>query len=299
MPAIDLSPDEAKSPDNNALLDEYGEPYTLFPEEAEAVRELYTQAKQHNIKVHSIFELAQIVITSNLDRKDAFKRLERMRKFEEKHGLTEEDVWVSLRNVEKKLDGEKMWISPFPDNEGREVLMLESEKINFNTFSTPEDVRSYLHMCEIVGFSMITDLRGIRKGITAMGTCRRFKVRYFNVTLARNQLSSFTGILPIKLKRIIFLDVGVASKIVVKLSKGLISLFNAKLGRRLIDTSSKNLTKLMPKETLPKRYGGDADDLPFLEYMDKRMKMRMVAYEKVSCPGLEMFQRTRAPYDAA
>ena len=176
--------------------------------------------------------------------------------------------------------------------------MLESEKINFNSFSTTEDIKSYLHMCEIVGFSMIPDLRGVRKGITAMGTCRSFKVRYFNVTLARHQLSSFTGILPIKIKRIIFLDVGVASKVVVKLSKGLISLFNSKLGRRLIDVSSKNLPKLMPKETLPKRYGGDADDLPFLEYMENRLKLRVEAYEKIICPGLEMFQRTRAPYDA-
>lgn len=42
------------------ITDEFGEPYTLFPEEAEAVRVLYAQAKQNNIKVHSVFELAQL-----------------------------------------------------------------------------------------------------------------------------------------------------------------------------------------------------------------------------------------------
>ena len=60
MPSIDVCPDEGKAPDCSSSLDEFGDPYTLFPEEAEAVRVLYTQAKQHNIKVHSIFELAQM-----------------------------------------------------------------------------------------------------------------------------------------------------------------------------------------------------------------------------------------------
>lgn len=261
-----------------------------------------------------------VVIVSNLNEKEAFKRLTKMRKFEEKHGLGGVDVWQSLRKAEEKFAGEQLWINPFPDNEGRygtlpegrnsiylnlslllcrEVLMLESEKINFNSFSTPEEILSYLHMCQIVAMGMVTDLRGARKGITGMGTCRKFKIRYFNVTLARHQLASFTGIMPIKMKRIIFLDVGTASRVVVKLSKGLISLFNPKLGRRLIDSSMKNLPKLMPKETLPKRYGGDGADLPFLEYMENRLQKRRVAYEKVVCPGLEVFQRTKAPYDAA
>ena len=174
--------------------------------------------------------------------------------------------------------------------------MIDATDVNFRKLATSEDTRKYLHLFQSVSFNMITNLRNARRGITIMAPLNKVKMKNMNSSLTRKQVGSGTGVFPLKIKKLVCVDVSITTRAIFVLAKRLIGLFNPKLANRFTETTSKRLAALFPSETLPKKYGGECEGFDFLESLQNRCNLREKAYAQVTCPNVSI-ERKLAPYD--
>lgn len=170
----------------------------------------------------------------------------------------------------------------------RDVLLIDPTTSDFNLFAKGESFDRFMHSVVVTSLAMNSDLRKVRRGITFVCNCHPFHANHMHFGVARKYGHAAAGVVPIKIKKLHFMDVSTPARAVMKFVRGLLSILNAKLAKRINITKADRLKEMFTVQNLPTSYGGVAENVDMLRALEERFHMRKEAHSRVECRGVDI-----------